>query len=50
MIYRHVPPARHGLERPRFPLGLLLLAGLAAVNVLATMLTLAAGSISLLLW
>ena len=49
MTYRNAP-ATHRLERRRFPLGLLLLAGLAAVNILATLLSLAAGSLSVLLW
>ena len=47
MIYRNVPLARRGLEGRRIPLGLRLLAGLAAINVLATMLSLAATSVGL---
>lgn len=49
MSHRNLASANPDLERRRVPLAMCLVAGLALVNVLATALSLAAGSVAPLL-
>jgi hypothetical protein len=50
MTYRSVVRAQPNLEKRRLPLAFCFLVLLAAINVLATLLSLSAGGIGLLLW
>ena len=50
MTHRTATPPRTDLERHRLPLALRFLAGLAAINVLATMLSLGRWTVGPLFW